>query len=75
MARHPDRRHRQWSDQRRARQRHRPPGRWQRHVRLGPGDGSDSVEGQGGHDALQFNGSNVAVGQLITPIIDLGTDQ
>ena len=24
-----------------------------------PGDGSDTVEGQGGHDTLQFNGSNV----------------
>src|SRR5262249_12103428 len=25
-----------------------------------PGDGSDSVEGQGGHDTLAFNGSNAA---------------
>jgi Ca2+-binding RTX toxin-like protein len=24
-----------------------------------PGDGSDTVEGQGGHDTLQFNGANV----------------
>ena len=24
-----------------------------------PGDGSDKVEGQGGHDTLQFNGANV----------------
>src|SRR5581483_2679894 len=26
----------------------------------GPGDGSDTVEGQGGHDVLDFNGSNAA---------------
>src|SRR5207302_2715334 len=25
-----------------------------------PGDGSDTVEGQGGQDTLQFNGANVA---------------
>ena len=25
-----------------------------------PGDGSDTVEGQGGNDTLQFNGANVA---------------
>jgi Ca2+-binding RTX toxin-like protein len=25
-----------------------------------PGDGSDIVEGQGGHDTLQFNGANIA---------------
>jgi Ca2+-binding RTX toxin-like protein len=25
-----------------------------------PGDGSDTIEGQGGHDTLQFNGANVS---------------
>src|SRR5262249_32892014 len=29
-----------------------------RRVRVNPGDGSDTVEGQGGYDTLQFNGAN-----------------
>jgi Ca2+-binding RTX toxin-like protein len=31
-----------------------------------PGDGSDSVDGQGGHDTLQFNGANVGEQMSIT---------
>src|SRR5581483_11923868 len=30
------------------------------HFQWDPGDGSDTVEGQGGHDQLDFNGSNAA---------------
>ena len=26
---------------------------------MGPGDGSDTVDGQAGNDALHFNGSNI----------------
>ena len=31
-----------------------------RHLRLEPGDASDTVEGQGGSDTLLFNGANIA---------------
>src|SRR4051812_29529324 len=32
-----------------------------------PGDGNDTVEGQAGRDALQFNGSNIAEKLVVTP--------
>ena len=53
------RRQRQRPRRRQHRRRHRAAGHRQRPFQWDPGDGSDTVEGQGGNDALDFNGSNI----------------
>ena len=45
---------------RRQRQRCRVPRRRRRRVPVEPGDGNDTIEGQGGHDEMLFFGANVA---------------
>ena len=57
--RHPARRRRQRPRRRQPGHRHRAARLRQRPFQWDPGDGNDTVEGQSGTDALDFNGSNI----------------